>query len=296
MGDRQAPYVAVRTDVRKEERVLVIADVAGYNRHEALGRLVDLWCWCADRKLEDAPADSDGYAVSEAVVRRFMGSRGVEAMLGDGCDELAMGARRADGLIYLRGTSATVRALRGHLKTAVAGGIARADEADAAGARHAGRFVRQTTIDQPCNQPDTSRPPADDQPATSSEPARTSVDPRSKILDPDPESEIPAKQSRSRARALASDWTPDRSEANEAAEHVARSRGVDLQLELLKLHDWARATNARRADWEATWRNWTRNARPESRRPGNQPTALQLQLDRVAMLEREEAREKAAAP
>src|SRR6266576_1869782 len=107
----RAPFVAVRTDIRKEERILVVADLGGYNRHEALGRLVDLWCWCADRNLDDAPEDCDGYAVHEAVIRRFLGPRGTEAILGDGCDELALGHRRPDGLIYLRGTEGTVRAL-----------------------------------------------------------------------------------------------------------------------------------------------------------------------------------------
>jgi hypothetical protein len=71
MSKRNAPFVAVRTDIRKEERVLVIADIGGYNRHEAMGRLLDLWAWCADRGLEDAPADCEGYAVSEGVIVRF---------------------------------------------------------------------------------------------------------------------------------------------------------------------------------------------------------------------------------
>lgn len=109
---KRPPFVAVRTDIRKEERVLVIADIGGYSRYEAMGRLIDMWAWCADRKLEDAPEDCDGYAVPDAVVRRFLGPRGVEAILGDGCDELALGERRKDGLVYLRGTSETVDRLR----------------------------------------------------------------------------------------------------------------------------------------------------------------------------------------
>jgi hypothetical protein len=68
-----------------------------------------------------------------------------------------------------------------------------------------------------------------------------------------------------------------------------------LQLELLKLHDWAKANTEKKTDWDATWRNWTRNARPESRRHGPRPSPLELQLERVAMLEREEARENAGA-
>ncbi len=102
MARRAAPFVAVRTDIRKEERVRFIADHAGYNDDEAIGKLVRMWSWCTDRGLEDAPDDCDGYAVPDAVVLRFLGPRGVAAILGDGCDELAMGARRHDGLIQLR--------------------------------------------------------------------------------------------------------------------------------------------------------------------------------------------------
>jgi hypothetical protein len=158
VSERRAPFIAIQTDIRKDERVNVIADVAGYSRHEAMGRLLDLWCWCADRKLEDAPADCEGYAVPDAVVRRFLGARGVEAILGDDCDELALGARRRDGLIFLRGTESTVRALRGWAKTAAAGGRARATTA---GRSPGGQFVGlATNVQQDC-QPETSCNPPD---------------------------------------------------------------------------------------------------------------------------------------
>lgn len=197
---KRAPFVAVRTDIRKEERVLVIADIGGYNRHEAIGRLVDMWAWCADRKLEDAPDGSDSYAVPEPVIRRFLGPRGVEAILGDGCDELALGERRLDGLIALRGTSETVLALRGNVRTASAGGRARVDVDPP---RSAGRFVSGDTSGDVANsaqtldrQQSTSCAPASDQPATSQRPAATSVDPRSKNLDPYPD-KIPLPRKRS---------------------------------------------------------------------------------------------------
>jgi len=338
MPERRAPFIAIQTDIRKDERVNVIADVAGYNRHEAMGRLLDLWCWCADRKLDDAPVDCEGYAVPDAVVRRFLGARGVEAILGDDCDELALGARRPDGLIVLRGTESTVRALRGWAKTAAAGGRARAT---AAGRTRGGQFVgsatesqqdcqlhtssdppdfdagesRKSATSHPCErpgadgdiagtgdvvskttnvqqdcQPDASGSPAGYQPPASHRPAAASVDPRSKILDP--ESEIPAKSSR--ACRLAPDWVPERNDANARVEHDAKARGVDLRVELAKMRDWAKGNGARRADWNAVWRNWTRNARTESRRPGTQPTVLEFQLERVAMLEERE-RQKSGA-
>lgn len=186
----KAPFVAVRTDIRKEERVLVIADIAGYNRHEAIGRLVDMWAWCTDRGLEDAPGDCDGYAVSEAVVVRFLGPLGVRAILGDNCDEFALGELRADGLIYLRGTSETVSRLRALRRSASAGGEARVG--GVAPKRVRGRFVGKQTKPPADHQPRTSRAPAVDQPATSDPPARTSEIPQatSQIHRPDQEPEL----------------------------------------------------------------------------------------------------------
>lgn len=174
---KKSPFVAVRTDIRKEERVLVIADIAGYSRHEAIGRLVDLWAWCTDRDLEDAPDDCEGYAVSDAVVCRFLGRNGVVAILGDHVDELALGQRRDDGLIYLRGTSETVARLRSLRKTSSAGGNARNKMSQ--GKRVHGRFASGPT-----------NPPADDQPTTSnnqrSSSAETSRPPATTSEIPDP--------------------------------------------------------------------------------------------------------------
>ncbi len=72
----------------------------------------------------------------------------------------------------------------------------------------------------------------------------------------------PAPKIRKPKTALPKGWIPERSEANTNAEEIAKLRGVDLRTELQKLRDWASAENARKADWEATWRNWTRNAKP----------------------------------
>lgn len=138
-----APFVPLRTDLRKDERVLVLAEIAGYNRQEAIGRLFDLWSWCTDRKLADAPAWCDGYAVAESVVRRFLGPLGVEAILANGCDELSLGRRVQDDLIYLRGTSDQVARRRGRQKSASAGGTARA----LAGWRPARSIVGSNTTD-----------------------------------------------------------------------------------------------------------------------------------------------------
>jgi hypothetical protein len=175
-GSRKAPFVAVRTDIRKEERVLVIADIAGYNRHEAMGRLLDLWAWCTDRWLQDAPEDCEGYAVSEAVVARFLGPHGVRAILGDNCNELALGELRPDGLVYLRGTSETVSRLRALRRSSSAGGEARVG--GVAPRRKRGRFVAKQTNAPAGHQPATSGPPAAPDLLTIQPPARTSVYPQ----------------------------------------------------------------------------------------------------------------------
>ncbi len=206
-----APFVALRTDVRKEERVGYIADRCGYNAFEALGRLASLWCWCTDRDLEDAPADCPGYAVPDAVVRRFLGPAGVEAILGDGCDALAMGQRWGAGLVYLRGTADTVRRLRKLRGTAVAGGEA----AVAVGRRGpGGKFVRATANDRGADR-ETVDPDREPDRATVHEPVGQPVDsPATASEIPDPTSQIPLPESDlPPARARAAPAGPDQAGA-----------------------------------------------------------------------------------
>lgn len=239
MARGRAPFVAVRTDIRKEERVRFIADHAGYNEDEAIGKLIRMWSWCTDRGLEDAPDDCEGYAVPEAVVRRFLGARGVEAILGDGCDELAMGALRPDGLVYLRGTAETVRRIRSLRSSASAGGKARV----ANGWRAAGRFVSSTTDDQP----PADQPPAGEvsagsqslQPSTSRPPAATSEipDPRSLSGDhpharaiPTSLAERTAVREQLRAKLQAARTRAAAARKVEIKPLLAFDRGVDVDL------------------------------------------------------------------
>lgn len=188
---KRAPCVDIRTDALKDERFEVLSELGGYNRFEAIGRMFALWAWCHDRGLKDAPDDSDGYAVSEAIVRRFLGPDGVKAILADGCDELALGAARdVDGLIYLKGTSDYVAVLRARRVVAVVGGRARATAARTSAGRFAGPRldectedhedaelddafdsrpnVSPTTIDQPPTTRTPAGDPADNQPTPAS--------------------------------------------------------------------------------------------------------------------------------
>lgn len=87
---------------------------------------------------------------------------------------------------------------------------------------------------------------------------------------------------------LSDAWEPSRSAANVAAEAEARGRGIEPHAELPKLRDWAKAKQVARADWDAQYRNWLRGARPTQGWSSGR-TALQRQLEDIALLEREEA-------
>lgn len=173
---KQAPYIAVFTDVRKDDRFEVLGDIAGYNKYEALGRMNHLWAWCRDRRLADAPEGFDSYVVSEDVVIRFLGEKGVKAILAADVDTFALGQRVTKGIL-LRGTSQTVAALRQRAGAASAGGNARSAGVPAGG-RLAGRF------------PVTSREPAENQPTDTKTPAATSLPPSSFLLPPEEEERV----------------------------------------------------------------------------------------------------------
>lgn len=68
-----------------------------------------------------------------------------------------------------------------------------------------------------------------------------------------------ASKSRNRAIQLPSSWQP-----TEAHRSLAAERGVDVREEADKFRDWCAANGATKKDWEATFRNWIRNARPST--------------------------------
>lgn len=79
--------------------------------------------------------------------------------------------------------------------------------------------------------------------------------------DPDPKQEIQAgnpKRESARARGahtLPETWEP-------TAEHatMARSLGLDLSDQYERMRDWAASSGARKASWDATFRNWLRRS------------------------------------
>jgi hypothetical protein len=70
---------------------------------------------------------------------------------------------------------------------------------------------------------------------------------------------------RKRAATLPKDW-----QLTEQHRAIATERGVDLDLEATKFRDWAAANGATKKDWDATFRNWLRNAKSygSGRQPG----------------------------
>lgn len=287
----KAPFVAMQTDLRKEDRVDVIAEMTGFDRDSVLGKLFRLWAFCTDRGLEDAPSDCDGYAVPDRVVRQFLGPRGPEAILGDGCDELAMGERRPDGLIYLRGTHETVSRLRALRLTAAAGG--RSAVGNAARGND-GRFVRNQQYGQPTDRPATGSAPADDRPLAGSEPAASSEIPQTTdhieeeiergASAPEPSRSGPRKKRRCR---IPEDWQPAERERQQAI-----AAGINLAVLTARFTRHYRANGQVNLNWDEKFAGWieTEAERRSQSRPanGHRQSVLTNLLTDIEILEREE--------
>lgn len=249
---KRAPYVAVRTDVVKDEAFAMLADLAGCNWDEAFGRWFRLCAFCRDRGLRDAPDGCRGYAVHDAVVRRFLGPRGVEAILGDDCDALALGERFGDGLIYLRGTSETVAALRAHAATSAAGGVARAcGNRDTLGRFSTEESVAETTLIQPeatqtlpCTPPESSVPPS----------SFLQDQREGEQASPDPAPRKPRGSRKKPVTALPENWQPRPHERDKAV-----SLGLDCDREAQRFRDYHVSKGNVFADWDAAFRTWLSN-------------------------------------
>lgn len=73
----------------------------------------------------------------------------------------------------------------------------------------------------------------------------------------DGESTAAGKPRTKQATTIASDWQP-----SDAHRRLAAERGIDILEEGSKFRDWCTATGKTYKDWEAAFRNWIRNARP----------------------------------
>lgn len=75
----------------------------------------------------------------------------------------------------------------------------------------------------------------------------------------DGDSTAAGKPRAKKASQLPADWQP-----SESHHRLAAERMVNLSEEADKFRDWCAANGATKKDWEATFRNWLRNARPTS--------------------------------
>lgn len=75
---------------------------------------------------------------------------------------------------------------------------------------------------------------------------------------PDPTPSPSESDATTRPFPLPESWTP-----TEAHRALAAERGVDCDLEAVKMRDWATAEGKKGKDWDARFRNWLRSARPD---------------------------------
>lgn len=94
---------------------------------------------------------------------------------------------------------------------------------------------------------------------------RTEQKREEKSIAPPAESTAPAKPKRQpKATTGIEDWSPKDDHVT-----IAKQRGVNLDVEVAKMRDWAASNGAKKKDWDAFARNWLRNARVERATPVN---------------------------
>ena len=94
-----------------------------------------------------------------------------------------------------------------------------------------------------------------------------------------------AAQARSRAKALPDSWDP-----NDGHREIAQEQGVDLEAELVKFRDHAKANGRTQKDWDAAFRNWLRQAKRFAPAPSRNGLTSSEEEKREAERRREAAR------
>lgn len=225
--------MSVDDAVLRDPRIDILAKLTGWSRRETLGCLIEIWAVCYDRvdhslgvKVIDMIAKAEGFA---------------QLML-----EAELATNTPSGKLRIAGAKERIGYLSNLKQWGREGGLKSA-ESRQKDIKGSAKPTAEAPVKPPHNPipivPDTASASASD-------------------LVPDTSSAPPEAGGKKRKLGLPDDWVPARSEANVQAESEARDRGVDLRSELKNLRDWAKANNAKKADWDATWRNWTRKARP----------------------------------
>lgn len=106
-----AAPVRVEAEAFSDPRIQLLAELAGWSRYEALGRMAHLWSACTERQL---------YVVPEPVIRGTLGPNGIQLLLESDLGE------RVGGGIRVRGTDGRIEWLGDFREQHVAAGRARA--------------------------------------------------------------------------------------------------------------------------------------------------------------------------
>lgn len=277
----------------RDPRVRRLGAHLGWSRRETMGCLLDVFAITYDRETHLLlPADIDEAAGKQCFADALV------------CFDLG---ERVGDLVRVKGAYERIAYLDKRREAGRLGGInsgkSRRNQSEAK--RSTASSTAKRSNEAPRNPPD----PVPD-PVPAPVPDQISADQNSDLdhdrsaesggpggsvplkLEPDSANPKPPRPTRPKTArsALPELWTPGRSESNLAAEEIAKRRGVDLRTELLAMRDWAKSVAERKADWDATWRNWIRRARPTTNGTNghNGKTAIQRQLERVAMLEEQE--------
>lgn len=273
-----AASVRIEDEAFCDPRFDVLGALCGYNRYEAMGRMAHVWRYCTERNTD---------ILAAAIVNAILGFGGsaaiVTAELGE---QLELGIR-------IRGSHGRRREWHHELQQArQLAGLKRV-----AGAKRdeKGRLVSSST---PADvQHTSSTHPADIQQPTSLAPAESSVhvhvheDPTKNLggdLGESAPAETPPQKRAPRAKpksALPVDFQPDASKL---------PNGFDYVDQLAQFRDYHTANATLSADWHASWRTWCRNAPrfaragPNSRGANGGGYTVEMQLERVRMLEEQE--------
>lgn len=228
-----AAAVRIESCALSDPRIELLGQLAGYNRFEALGRLVHLWSVCTDRQSE---------VLSDVLVVACLGPAGVAAIVGSGLGEVVTAG------IRVKGTAGRISWLTDLRARASAGGKARLAGAKRAG----GKFAPAD------NQPAAGETTSDDQQATSVSPAVSSpLTLTLTTLKKEREREAPPTKRRPAGGlvSLPSEWEP-------TPEHgrLASELKLDIGREVAKFRDHAEATGRRQVRWGAAFALWLRRS------------------------------------
>jgi hypothetical protein len=240
-------------------RFAVLARLLGLaDRDFALVKCARIWSWQAEYYTPERPT----YVVSPDIVDAILGPDGhahlVRAQLGEAVPE---GIRMRGSVGRIEWYWKTCEAGRRGSEAAAA---ARRDDDGAATpavGNHAHKDVpRGSRAGSPAPTPLTLPPvlPPGSQRPENLEPVRESEAPpraRARAIPP-------TRSAKGHGAEMPEGWTPADSPKNFKAARTARANRVVVEHELAKFVDWAEATRAVFADWDARWRMWLRDARP----------------------------------